>query len=151
MRTGSVRCHINSIHFMNLNRILESDSSRGALRALTCVLNQAPPIYPPRNDKVLNKGAETLRTVLKNDSSTWNHIHHLRCKEGTIESIAEQCRNFLDGEKAIYRFLHYFRFNSHDVRSNSLRPLFTSILAHTGYNRISTFSWQTNIGLIGTG
>ncbi|KAJ0119924.1 hypothetical protein J7T55_000774 [Diaporthe amygdali] len=82
----------------------------------------APPIYPPRNDKVLNKGAETLRTVLKNDSSTWNHIHHLRCKEGAIEPIAEQCRNFLDGEKAVYRFLHYFRFNSHDVRSNSLRP-----------------------------
>lgn len=113
--------------------------------------DQAPPIYPPGNDKVLVKGAEEFKSLLTADSPTWSHFHHIRCKEGTIDSVAERCRNLLDADKGTHQLLHFFRFKSDDVRCESLQPMLCSMLAHTGHYRIATYDWQDSIGAIGSG
>lgn len=113
--------------------------------------DQAPPIYPPSNDNVLVKGAENFKTLLTVDSPTWSHFHHIRCKEDTIDSVAERCRNLLDAEKGIHQLLHFFCFKSDDVRCDSLQSMLCAMLAHTGYNRMATYLWQDSIGAIGSG
>lgn len=112
--------------------------------------DQAPPILLPASDKVLVKDADILKNLPTTNSPTWNQFIHIRCKEGAIDSISEQCRNLLDAEKGFYQLLYYFRFNSDDIRCKSLRPMLCATLAHTGYNRISSFSWQDTIGTIGS-
>lgn len=112
--------------------------------------DQAPPIYPPGSDKVLVKHTNSLKSLLTADPSTGSRFHHIRCKEGAIDSISEQCRNFLDAEKGFYQLLYYFRFKLDDVRCDSLLQMLCSMFAHTGYNRIANSMWEDSIGGIGS-
>lgn len=135
---------------MILRCSIEEDYSSAQLDALSCVRDQAPPVYPPGSDKVFVKHADSLRHLLKVDSPTWSHFHHIRCKEGAMESISERCRNLLDAEKDFYQLLYYFRFKSDDFRCDSLRPMFCAMFAHTGYNRFATYDWEDSTGAIGS-
>lgn len=123
--------------------------SDAELRNLYRLLQQVPPVYPSLESRILLEHSDCLRDLLKAEPYHLNHIVHFRCQQGATESIAEQCRNFLDMKKNKWQLMAYFKFSLHDFRLSSLRQMWSSTLAYTAYSRIASVdckSYTANIG-----
>lgn len=112
------------------------------LTAMQRVLEQSPPIYAPMDFEVIIDSNGHLKNLAKSKIS---RIVHIQCEEGARQ-ISEHCRNYLEEEKVPRQMLSYFMFNSHDVRFNSLLPMFASFFSQWFYNRATSYPADDTLG-----
>lgn len=112
------------------------------LTAMQRVLEQSPPIYPRLDFEVIIDSNGHLKNLAKSKTS---RIVHIQCEEGA-QQISEHCCNYLEAEKVPRQMLSYFMFNSHDVRFNSLLPMFASFFSQWFYNRATSQQADDTLG-----
>lgn len=117
-----------------LTKETEEQKPEHTLTAMQRVLEEAPPIYPPMDYEMIPDIHGHLNDLARSKTSS---ILHIQC-DADGQSISEQCRNCLNREKSKQEALSYFAFNSHDVRFNSLLPMFASLFAQVFYDQTTT-------------
>lgn len=113
----------------NLTEETEEQKPDRVLTAMQQVLQQMPPLCPPMGFDLFTDSHGHLKDFARSRAS---RIVHIQC-DADAHLISEQCRNYLDREKADQQVLSYFAFNAHDVRFSSILPMFASLFAHFSY------------------